>query len=224
MDNLEFLKQLLPNFDPLPGDIAQRSVQVASDRVLWAQLLDSSNLRDVARLNTQSGGKHTYAWLQAIPHPNLGLSMSSSEFSIALRYWLGIPLFRGSHLQSCTCRSPLDQHGDHLLGCGQGPLRIRRHDALCNIVYHALSQDNSSVRREERIWGDSRDRPGDIFHPDFDDGHPTYFAFLYVTRCNRAILTVLLRMLVQLLSLEKWKRIRNMRPMLSVSADISTLL
>ena len=175
MDNLEYLKQLLPNFDPLPGDIAQRSVQVASDRVLWAQLLDSSNLRDAARLNTQSGGKHTYAWLQAIPHPNLGLSMSSSEFFIALRYWLGIPLFRGSHLQSCTCRSPLDQHGDHLLGCGQGPLRIRRHDALCNIVYHALSQDNSSVRREERIWGESRDRPGDIFHPDFDDGHPTYF-------------------------------------------------
>ena len=101
--------------------------------------------------------------------------MSSSEFSIALRYWLGIPLFRGNHLQSCTCRSPLDQHGDYLLGCGQGPLRIRRHDALCNIVYHALSQDNSSVRREERIWGDSRDRPGNIFHPDFDDCRPTYF-------------------------------------------------
>ena len=175
MDNLEYLKQLLPNWDPLPGDISQRSVQDASDRVLWAQLLDSSNLRDTASLNTQSGGKHTYAWLQAIPHPNLGLSMSSSEFSIALRYWLGIPLFRGNHLQFCTCRSPLDQHGDHLLGCGQGPLRIRRHDALCNIVYHALSQDNSSVRREERIWGDNRDRPGDIFHPDFDDGRPTYF-------------------------------------------------
>ena len=80
--------------------------------------------------------------------------MTSSEFSIALRYWLGIPLFRGSHLQSCTCRSPLDQHGDHLLGCRHGPLRIRRHDALCNIAYHALSQDNSNVRREERIWGD----------------------------------------------------------------------
>ena len=42
-------------------------------------------------------------------------------------------------------------------------------------MYHALSQDNSNVRREEHIWGDSRDRPGDIFHPDFDDGRPTYF-------------------------------------------------
>ena len=40
MDNLEYLKQLLPNWDPLPGNISQWSVQDASDRVLWAQLLD----------------------------------------------------------------------------------------------------------------------------------------------------------------------------------------
>ena len=31
------------------------------------------------------------------------------------------------------------------------------------------------VRQEERIWGDSRERLGDIFHPHFADGHPTYF-------------------------------------------------
>ena len=77
MDNLEYLKQLLPNWEPLPGNIIQRSIQDASVRIQWAQLLDSSNLRDVARLNTQSGGKHTHAWLQAIPQPNLGLSMTS---------------------------------------------------------------------------------------------------------------------------------------------------
>ena len=34
-------------------------------------------------------------------------------------YWLGITLFRSSCPQSCTCRSYLDQHGDHLLGCGE---------------------------------------------------------------------------------------------------------
>ena len=171
-DTLEYLKQLLPSWNPPLDDITQRSIQDASDRVQLAQLLDSSNLRDLARLNTLSRGRHTHAWLQAIPQPNLGLSMTSSEFSIALRYWLGIPLFRSSHLQSCTCRSPLDQHGDHLLGCSQGPLRIRRHDALCNI---SCIMPSPRTTHEERIWGNSRDRPGDIFHPDFDDGHPTYF-------------------------------------------------
>ncbi len=35
--------------------------------------------------------------------------------------------------------------------------------------------DNKATRREQRICGDSQDRPGDIFHPDFTDGRPTYF-------------------------------------------------
>ena len=59
---MEYLKQLLPNWDPLPGDITQRSIQDASVRIQWVQHLDSSNLRDVARLNTQSGGKHTLGY------------------------------------------------------------------------------------------------------------------------------------------------------------------
>ena len=48
---------------------------------------------------------------------------------------------------------------------------------LCNILYHTLSQDNPAVRRDERICGVPwpRKRPGDIFHPDFADGRPTYF-------------------------------------------------
>ena len=85
------------------------------------------------------------------------------------------PIFRSSCPQSCTCRSYLDQHGDHLLGCDQGPFRICRHDALCNIVFHTLSQDNPNVRREERIWGESGDHPGDIYHPDFANGRSAYF-------------------------------------------------
>ena len=178
---LELLRQLLPSWDPLPDDITQWFIQDALDRVQLTQLLDSSNLRDLARLNTQSRCQHAHAWLQAIPQPNLGLSMTSSEFAIALRYWLGITLFDSGHHQSCVCRSPLDQHGDHLLGCGQGPLRIRRHDALCNILYHTLSQDNPAVRREEHVCGDCRECPGDIFHPDFADGHPNYFD---ISVCN----------------------------------------
>ena len=69
----------------------------------------------------------------------------------------------------------LDPFGDHLLGCGHGVLRIQRHDALRDIVYHALRMDNPGVRTEQRCQGDHQDRPGDIFHPDFQDGRPAYF-------------------------------------------------
>ena len=43
------------------------------------------------------------------------------------------------------------------------------------LLYLTLSQDNSNVRLEERIWWATRQRPGDIYHPGFLDGHPDYF-------------------------------------------------
>ena len=41
----------------------------------------------------------------------------------------------------------IDGFGDHILGCGDGPLRIRRHDAICGVIWHALVQNNSGCKR-----------------------------------------------------------------------------
>ena len=60
----------------------------------------------------------------------------------------------------------LDIFGDHALGCG--PLRIKRHDALCAV-------DNSNVRLEQRCSSHSMTRPGDVFHPDFSLSKAAYF-------------------------------------------------
>ena len=75
----------------------------------------------------------------------------------------------------CTCGQPVDIYGDHLLECNHGPFRIRRHDALHDVVWHALLQDNTTVCREQRITGDCHDRPGDIYPPDFSNGKPSFF-------------------------------------------------
>ena len=53
-------------------------------------------------------------------------------------------------------------------------MRICRHDALCDIVFHALLQDNNGCTREQHC-GSSLDRPGDVYHPDFLYGKPAYF-------------------------------------------------
>ena len=63
----------------------------------------------------------------------------------------------------------------HLLGCGNGPLRIQHHDSLRDIIFQALFLDSRSMRREQRISGHSKERPGDVFHPIFTNGCPTYF-------------------------------------------------
>ena len=87
-DTSEWLKQLLPNWVPLVDNITQRSIQDLLDRVQSSKLLANCNLRDIACLNKQSKGLHTQAWLQGVPNPNLGLALTSSEFSVALCYWL----------------------------------------------------------------------------------------------------------------------------------------
>ena len=60
------------------------------------------------------------------------LFLHGPEFVVGLRLWLGIPLFPLSPL--CVCLTSIDQFGDHLLECSHGPMRIRRHDALVDIV------------------------------------------------------------------------------------------
>ena len=52
---------------------------------------------------------------------------------------------------------------------------LRLNSNIFAILATPRQLSHTRVRREERIWGDNRDRPGDIFHPDFDDGRPTYF-------------------------------------------------
>ena len=55
----------------------------------------------------------------------------------------------------------------HLLECSHGPMRIRHHDALVDIVCHALSQSHSGVLKEQRVSYEDNSRPGDVYHPIF---------------------------------------------------------
>ena len=121
--------------------------------------------------------QHAGAWLRALPNPNLGLAMPSRKSIKALRVWLGVGIFPPSpNSDLCLCGSSLDEFGDHLLGCDQKTnLVIERHDVLCDTLFHTLLVDDSRCRREQRCTTTSNSRPGDIFHPNFQCGLPTYF-------------------------------------------------
>ena len=56
-------------------------------------------------------------------------------------------------------------------GCGSRQLLVnKRHDALCEIVFHHLQQDNSASKMEVRCNAATDKRPDDIYHPDFLEG------------------------------------------------------
>jgi len=112
-------------------------------------------------------------WLKVVPQVRLGLAIPGPEFVVDLRLWLGITLFPQSPLY--TCLSSIDSFGDHLLGCSHGPMGIRRHDALADIIYKALSQDHPGVLKEQHVSYSYGLRPGDVFHPDYQHGRSAYF-------------------------------------------------
>ncbi|XP_062520053.1 uncharacterized protein LOC134195061 [Corticium candelabrum] len=125
---------------------SQRDLQRLLDTKLSTTILEKASLRDRARLNTISA-PHAGAWLRAIPNPNLSLAMPQREFIIAVRTWLGIPFFPPPpSSKRCFCGQVLDSYGDHLLGCGEGNWRNRRHNALADVVFEALLSDNANCR------------------------------------------------------------------------------
>jgi len=101
------------------------------------------------------------------------LALPGPEFVVALHLWLGIPLFPLSPL--CLCVTSIDQFGDHPLESTHGPMRIRCHDALVDIVFHALSQSHPGVLKKQCVSYDDHSYLGDVYHPDFQFGCLAYF-------------------------------------------------
>ena len=148
-----------------------------------------ANIRDQARLTALSHSSGCGGWLKAIPQSSLGLAIHGPEFVVGLRLWLGIPLFPVPPL--CVCLAPIDCFGDHLLECCHGPMRVRCHDALVDIVHHALSHSHPGVLKEQRASCEDQSCPDDVYHPDFQCGRPVFLIFQFVALLSLLIFLLL---------------------------------
>ena len=54
-------------------------------------------------------------------------------------------------------------------------MKIHRHYAPVDIVCHALSQSHSGDIKEQHVSCEDHSCPGNVYHPDFQYGHPAYF-------------------------------------------------
>jgi len=171
----------------------------------YDKLFASANLRDQAYLTalSHSAGASS-GWLKAIPQSSLDRTIPGPEFVVGLHLWLGIPLFLVPPL--CVCLSPIDCFGDHLLECSHGLLRIFHHNALVDIVCHALSQSHPGVLNEERVSCKDHSHPGDVYHPDFQcDQHLSVHS---TTQHSYILLLLVLGLLLQLGSWPKTSDIK----------------
>ena len=135
---------------------------------LKERLSTTGTLRDQCRFTLQKS-PHSTAWMLAIPGDHS--RFTGPEYRTLLKWWLGLPLFRGNSAKPCPlCNEPMDPFGDHLASCTRNHLTNRHHE-IRNAIAHTLKSHGVSCLTEVQLPG-RLDRPGDIALPTFDSRGP----------------------------------------------------
>jgi hypothetical protein len=187
LDDLE--EALGPNFDPLPRWKGRHELLPTAEPQKWAQkwwteaigkatsikLLDSVGPRDQARLLEQSAGVGS-CWMTVNPNPALHTIIASEEYSLALKWWLGVPIFPQDEAErTCPgCGKASDVFGDHLLCCARNNY-TKRHQAVQDSLFELCTSSGQGCAREVALpdCPDGELRPADLLLSAFQAGAPT---------------------------------------------------
>ena len=138
---------------------------------------------DRARLLSISS-PHASAWLSVTPSPSIRLHLEPSEFQVAIKWWLGIPVAQG---QSCSqCNAALDAYGHHALCCKLGG-DVSRHNRLRDIFNDFSHSACLAPQLEMGGWSRDRTRPADVLVPNWVLGKPAAFDLSVTSTLNAQI-------------------------------------
>ena len=153
------------NMDFLHGQTQKQlsaAIDLSNQSRLKNQVVADGLEREVARLACLTM-PHSGDWLNCPPLVSLGLRIPATEFILAVKYRLGMPVF-GSEGPCPACNRPSDKFGDHALNCGYSGERISRHNLLRDAIFDIASSAALSPVKEGRFLLPGADRrPADIF-------------------------------------------------------------
>ena len=148
----------------LKQKVVSAKIDLAHKGLLLSRVEETGDEREIARLSSlclpQAG-----AWLNCTPLPALGLHLRGSEFVVACKFRLGLPIY--DQPGPCpNCGRESDVLGDHSLVCGTGGERIVRHNAVRDAIFDTAAAAGLAPLREGRalLPGNNR-RPADVFLP-----------------------------------------------------------
>ena len=124
---------------------------------------EANDLREEARLRGLSSNSHCGDWLTARPDPNLHLKLNNRQFAAAIRYRLGLPMYK--ECQRCySCGGILDTQGDHAMHCKKEGYLVGRHNGIQGLLIDLAAATGLNLKKEDnRLMPDKHGkRPGDI--------------------------------------------------------------
>ena len=138
------------------------AIDLSNQNRLKNQVQADGQQREVARLACLTM-PHSGDWLNCPPVVALGLRIPATEFILAVKYRLGMPVF-GSDGPCPACNRPSDKYGDHALNCGYSGERITRHNLLRDAIFDVASSAALSPVKDGRFLLPGADRrPADVF-------------------------------------------------------------
>ena len=160
----------------LSGDRLLRQHEL-SERIEAASasaILANTSTADVVRLQNVAA-QHAADWLRVVPSPGLGLALEPNEMSVALKWWLGLPLNSTSTVCPFHPTTPLDPLGHHALTCRKNGDVVIRHNRLRDVLYESCSRALLRPQLERGAGLSERNqqsRPADICIPGWTLGQP----------------------------------------------------
>ena len=148
---------------------------------------ERGSIRDRARINSL-GLPNSGAWLNVLPSPSLGLQLKSAEFTVCVKYRLGLQIFPYEGV-CVACPAPSDTRGDHAVSCGCGGERTYRHNSIRDCLYTTCAQACLGPTREDRaLIPGTEARPADIYIPAWSGGLDTAFDITVINPLQQNLL------------------------------------
>ena len=115
----------------------------------------------------------------------MGLHLEFSEFQVAIKWWLSIPVAQG---QSCSqCNAALDAYGHHALCCKLGGDVASRHNRLRDIFNDFYHSACLAPQLEMGGWSREHTRPAEVLVPNWVLGKPAAFELSVTSTLNAQI-------------------------------------
>ena len=145
----------------------------------------NSNIKTKVLLEGRSCKGANY-WLTSIPNLWSNTVIDPAAFRCLLKYSIGIPIM--SEDQRCPdCGKNQDKFGHHALSCKVASGKIDRHNSIVEGISAQLKIAAINHRVEKsNPMSNSRERPGDLYMPEFDTYGEAYFDVSVISICADA--------------------------------------